>query len=968
MKTLIKVSFILATTLQAANTYYVSSAGNDSNPGSAGSPWLTLNHAVVSVSCGDTINVVANGSYVVGDANLPYIPNCTATTTIQSSALAQFAPVGYRTSPPADAANYGKLQFAATGINASSEAHNGFPCVISSIVGPVITMAFCNAGAAGMTIGSEVEFEVNSEGFFFATSGPFPLNLLQIYYVVSCSNCGSAGGTLSLSSTPGGVPISMTCNTANGCFLGSLVITQSIQVSTSANTFKILDSFSGNANGAPIIFNAYALQNSTMSVPATFLPSPLQINTVYYIVNQSGQTFQVAASPGGPPIPLTTVGSGQIRFSDARSPNNWKFSGLELVEKPGALIFNLFLFGSGNEAGTTVGLVNHMEVDRCWLHDNPSDISGPNRGVADNGQFISVHDSYIAGMRYSEAQAIGGWGSPGPTTVTNNFLEAAGENTLYGGQWPGNTGPNSNKQFIGNYYYKPPSWKTTANTGAATGSCWYDATDPNHAGGEWYTDTSTGLFYQCNSSGVWATSASGPPNIGNPLVKDLAEHKNGQNFLYSGNLMNYVWAQAQSGEAFNNNQEAGSGPGFANDHIMVQNNKITNIYQFVVEGSSCNHAGAILLPCAYPPSIHSYLNNLVVISLSACGVTFTTGSQTCGYHMFLSNWDGYPEESAFWNHNTLWTGDSWSNLYPQNPQAFFVGAGSQYLANWTFKNSIWSGDFNGDGISPCPSPGSGTFPCYFTGATYKNFALLNGTPGAYTNVGATNIFTNVAFPTTNATINYVSGTGLSSGDYHLAATSPYSAQNASATLLSDDGTDLGADIDLINMATSGAAAGTPPWDVQAGLRVAPASTQTVFRYTSPTSDPCTATVYGAPARIPANQVASVADSSANSISNGNSRDLYVSGLQPTKHYWYKLACGGGVLMVGDFFTRGTGHAALQFNFDWSAPTPMQYSSSSSMAGAVSLPAATRQFIPVAINSVVYAQEGIGGPITILIAP
>ena len=49
-------------------------------------------------------------------------------------------------------------------------------------------------------------------------------------------------------------------------------------------------------------------------------------------------------------------------------------------------------------------------------------------------------------------------------------------------------------------------------------------------------------------------------------------------------------------------------------------------------------------------------------------------------------------------------------------------------------------------------------------------------------------------------------------------------------------------------------------------------------------------------------------------------------------------------------------------------TPMQYSSSPSMSNPVSLAAATRQFVPVAANSVVYVQEGISGPITMLIAP
>jgi hypothetical protein len=279
-----------------------------------------------------------------------------------------------------------------------------------------------------------------------------------------------------------------------------------------------------------------------------------------------------------------------------------------------------------------------------------------------------------------------------------------------------------------------------------------------------------------------------------------------------------------------------------------------------------------------------------------------------------------------------------------------------------YKNSIVAGDFLGD----CNSAGA-ILSFNFSNSTFNN-NLLKGATGNYSSVGPTNSWARTAFPATNAAIGFMFGNGGMSGDYHLSPASPYSAQNRSAALIADDGTDLGADIDMINMATSGAAAGTPPWDQQAGLRVDPGSTQGVFRYTALTPDPCTATVYGAPARIPANQVATAADSSANSISDANARELYISGLRASTRYWYKLACGGGVLMVGNFTTQAAGSGTAQFSFDWSTPVAMQYSPSRNMAGAVSLPAATRQLVPVAANSLVYVQMGTTGKITMLIAP
>src|SRR5438094_8744204 len=52
---------VSAGTLYAAD-YYVATTGSDSNNGSAGSPWATLNHANSVVVAGDTVHVAA-GTY-----------------------------------------------------------------------------------------------------------------------------------------------------------------------------------------------------------------------------------------------------------------------------------------------------------------------------------------------------------------------------------------------------------------------------------------------------------------------------------------------------------------------------------------------------------------------------------------------------------------------------------------------------------------------------------------------------------------------------------------------------------------------------------------------------------------------------------------------------------------------------------------------------------------------------------------
>lgn len=54
------------------------------------------------------------------------------------------------------------------------------------------------------------------------------------------------------------------------------------------------------------------LANGTMVAVGTTdtLPSPLTISGVYFVINRTGNTFQLSSSSGGSPIDLTTTGLG----------------------------------------------------------------------------------------------------------------------------------------------------------------------------------------------------------------------------------------------------------------------------------------------------------------------------------------------------------------------------------------------------------------------------------------------------------------------------------------------------------------------------------------------------------------------------------------------------------------------------------------------------------------------------------
>jgi parallel beta-helix repeat protein len=79
-------SVVMATPVAAQTTYYVATTGSDGNSGLSASPWLTIQHAVTSVTPGDII-MVAAGTYqeqVTITQSLNLIGAGEVTTTIQA--------------------------------------------------------------------------------------------------------------------------------------------------------------------------------------------------------------------------------------------------------------------------------------------------------------------------------------------------------------------------------------------------------------------------------------------------------------------------------------------------------------------------------------------------------------------------------------------------------------------------------------------------------------------------------------------------------------------------------------------------------------------------------------------------------------------------------------------------------------------------------------------------------------------
>jgi hypothetical protein len=89
-------------------------------------------------------------------------------------------------------------------------------------------------------------------------------------------------------------------------------------------------------------------------------------------------------------------------------------------------------------------------------------LRGARRGIAMNARDVLVVDSYFADFKEVgvDSQAIAGWNGPGPFALVNNYLEAAGENVMFGGADPTikDLVP-SDIEIRRNHLAKPLAWK-----------------------------------------------------------------------------------------------------------------------------------------------------------------------------------------------------------------------------------------------------------------------------------------------------------------------------------------------------------------------------------------------------------------------------------------------------------------------------------------------------------------------------
>jgi hypothetical protein len=150
-------------------------------------------------------------------------------------------------------------------------------------------------------------------------------------------------------------------------------------------------------------------------------------------------------------------------LSTAAGSHHWRLMLLEFG--PNALgAGEILQIGSGSSSQFDLSQVPYeIEIDRVYVHGDP--VAGQKRGIALNGRSVAIRNSYIADIKAvaQDSQAIAGWNGPGPYTIENNYLEAAGENVLFGGADPAIPFLVAEDVTVRyNHVAKPPAWRGTS--------------------------------------------------------------------------------------------------------------------------------------------------------------------------------------------------------------------------------------------------------------------------------------------------------------------------------------------------------------------------------------------------------------------------------------------------------------------------------------------------------------------------
>jgi len=444
---------------------------------------------------------------------------------------------------------------------------------------------------------------------------------------------------------------------------------------------------------------------------------------------------------------MPTSTNGPVLF--ASGANHYRLIGLEITRAPGV--------GSISELVTPErrAPIDHIIIDRSWIHGTAQDetargvyFAGVTSGAVIDSFLTDFHCVARTGACIDSQAVAGGLGDlpSGPFKITNNFMEAAGENILFGGGEA--TVVPTDIEVRHNHLFKPLIWMRG---------------EPGYVGGR----------------------------DGNPfIVKNHFEIKNAQRVLFEGNIAEYTWGGfSQQGYSLlltPKNQAGANGSNVCPACLVAD---------ITIRYSKVSHAAAGMQIATILSDNHGQASGGQRISIH--DITFDDISSSMyqgdgAFFLICNNWSSDVLRDVSINHITG-LGD------PSRPLAIMGDhAGLPKISGLIITNNILVG-----GQSAIASTGGRTncaihdIPIETLNTCFSSYAFSNNaliaTSGRYPPAQWPK---GNFFPPTPQAVSFISYDGANNGNYRLLPSSRYARGGT-------DGKNLGADIDLLNAAIAG---------------------------------------------------------------------------------------------------------------------------------------------------------------------
>jgi hypothetical protein len=461
------------------------------------------------------------------------------------------------------------------------------------------------------------------------------------------------------------------------------------------------------------------------------LPAKSQTTSPQYITITTDALVASATQPYGPGVlpadgvrvspgdkaamptittPASSTSASNSAITTATSASYYRFVGIEFTTP--YFVYNVIQLGTGSEKSASA-LPHHITFDRSYIHGSAT--AGSRRGIAANGgqggkvvdlsnpkpaeQDLVFTNSYFADFNDPGAdnEAIMSWNGYGPFQIVNNYLEAAGENLMFGGADPliRNLVP-SNITIKNNHFYKPLGWMADSS--------------------KWVKN----MFELKNASGVWVEN--------NVFENNWVNQQNGMGILLTPRNQNGTsrWSVVQhvtfKGNIINNAPGGFNILGYDDIHVSqqlndvsIQNNLLLNIgHQAVlISGLTYNTCGAT------PPA---QCGRMMQMENATNGVSFDHNTAFNAYGLQTGGGITYSWEKP--NQNFKMTNNVAVHAY--------CASGSNYCG------------MSGDNASP----GDSAISTYFTSPFNISYNVMyNGNEtGTYTYGATTTGVSNNSFP------------------------------------------------------------------------------------------------------------------------------------------------------------------------------------------------------------------------------